>query len=368
LLSERVFLAFDTGRGLAYVQASGWQRAYLLWTFRNFRSLPQNILNTRQHKLVETLYCATSINPRELDEDTLIGTVDDFRSAFPAPVPVSATPEKLVLSIPAQKSADGLNRNYRGSRQAPYARLEFSGLTRRFGAGALVAIMAVLGGQQLRNRPLISLWNSKSSDTPRPSAETRPYNDRAKDPGTMIVPAATTMDAQPVSVVQIASAAPIPVMPLPTASLPGVTASQSLKPLRSTEQGSNQRGPNQSEVNTHRVVAARAGVQDAASALPRIQISGPPQRIVYPDCPDNRVRGKVSLRAVVDYQGKVNQVRVLTGNRLLAAAAERAIRQWRYQPFSGDPQRFERETRITVSFISSDVVAVSFPDAAPVSR
>jgi TonB family protein len=368
LLSERVFLAFDTGRGLAYVQASGWQRAYLLWTFRNFRSLPQNILNTRQHKLVETLYCATSINPRELDEDTLIGTVDDFRSAFPAPVPVSATPEKLVLSIPAQKSADGLNRNYRGPRQAPYARLEFSGLTRRFGAGALVAIMAVLGGQQLRNRPLISLWNSKSSDTPRPSAETRPYNDRAKDPGTMIVPAATTMDAQPVSVVQIASAAPIPVMPLPTASLPGVTASQSLKPLRSTEQGSNQRGPNQSEVNTHRVVAARAGVQDAASALPRIQISGPPQRIVYPDCPDNRVRGKVSLRAVVDYQGKVNQVRVLTGNRLLAAAAERAIRQWRYQPFSGDTQRFERETRITVSFISSDVVAVSFPDAAPVSR
>jgi len=59
---------------------------------------------------------------------------------------------------------------------------------------------------------------------------------------------------------------------------------------------------------------------------------------------------------------------VLAGNRRLAAAAARAIREWRYQPFSGNSQQLERETRITVSFISTDVVAVSFPDAAQASR
>ena len=61
LISDRIFLAFDTGRGLAYVQVSGKQRAYLLWTFRNFRSLPLKILNTRQRKLVDNLYRSQSI-------------------------------------------------------------------------------------------------------------------------------------------------------------------------------------------------------------------------------------------------------------------------------------------------------------------
>src|SRR5712664_4566105 len=79
LISERVFLAFDTGRGLAYVQASGWDRTYLLWTFRNFRGVPHKILNDRQRMLVETLYAAASTQfSRELHEDVVIGTVEDF--------------------------------------------------------------------------------------------------------------------------------------------------------------------------------------------------------------------------------------------------------------------------------------------------
>jgi TonB family protein len=97
-------------------------------------------------------------------------------------------------------------------------------------------------------------------------------------------------------------------------------------------------------------------------------ISGPPRKLVYPICPDTNARGKVSLRAVIDYDGGVSQVRVLTGSHVLAAAAIAAVRQWRYPPFSQDMPRAERETNITVSFISSEVVAVSFPNPAPISR
>jgi TonB family protein len=111
-----------------------------------------------------------------------------------------------------------------------------------------------------------------------------------------------------------------------------------------------------------------AGRQDDPNIPLRIKISGPPQKLVYPVCPDSSTRGKVSLQAVVDYDGTVSQVRVLGGNRLLANAAKRAIREWRYQPSSADAQKLEREARVTVSFISDDVVAVSFPDDAPVSR
>jgi len=50
----------------------------------------------------------------------------------------------------------------------------------------------------------------------------------------------------------------------------------------------------------------------------------------------------------------------------LAAAAVEAVRQWRYEPFSGAAP--ERETNSTISSISNEVVAVSFPSSAPLSR
>jgi TonB family protein len=74
------------------------------------------------------------------------------------------------------------------------------------------------------------------------------------------------------------------------------------------------------------------------------------------------------LQAVVGYDGAVSRVRVLTGDRVLAAAAVEAVRQWRYEPSPGAAQQAERETNITVSFISNEVVAVSFPNSAALSR
>ena len=105
-----------------------------------------------------------------------------------------------------------------------------------------------------------------------------------------------------------------------------------------------------------------------AADRPRVQISGRPRKLVYPVCPETRARGKVSLQAVVEYDGAVSRVRVLTGDRILAAAAIEAVRQWRYEPFSGAAPHLERETNITISFISNEVVAVSFPTSAPLSR
>ncbi len=367
MISERVFLAFDTGRGLAYVQASGWQRAYLLWTFRNFRGLPHKILNARQRELVEKLYPTASFNlAHQLDEATVIGTVDDFRLQRPAPVPVSAVAEKLLPSVPAKKFADVLIRNRSEQIQALYARLAFSGLTRRVGAGALVAVMVVLGWQQLRSRPVVSASTASSAAKMRPRGQNRPEKERAKGIDSVVVPPPTNEGYQQLSLAQIASTVPITATPLPPLSV-RPTTSQSPKSFRVNQQASNRRWPNQRVLSAHSIVADLADTQDGSTALPRMRISGPPRKIVYPDCPDS-ARGKVSLQAVVGYDGTVSQVRVLTGNRSLAVAAARAIRQWRYQPFSGDAQKVERETRITVSFISGDVVAVSFPDTAPVSR
>jgi TonB family protein len=117
-------------------------------------------------------------------------------------------------------------------------------------------------------------------------------------------------------------------------------------------------------VPTHEGPTHQALTPETPAKFSRMQISGPPRRLVYPVCPDTNVRGKVSLHAVVGSDGAVSHVKVLKGDRTLAAAAIKAVRQWRYQPFSGDTPGFELETTITVSFVSSEVVAVSFPDSA----
>ena len=87
----------------------------------------------------------------------------------------------------------------------------------------------------------------------------------------------------------------------------------------------------------HHPVAASPKIYAAAADQPRVPISGRPQKLVYPVCPETRARGKVSLQAVVGYDGAVSRVRVLTGDRALAAAAVEAVRQWRYEPFPVPP-------------------------------
>lgn len=115
LISERVFLAFDTERGVACVQASGWRRAYLLWTFRNFRGLPHKILNAQQRKLVEALYSEASLNPAGgLAQERLIGTVQDLRLPSSEPVKDSAT-EPFTSNLHPDAPKTGSRRSRSGS-------------------------------------------------------------------------------------------------------------------------------------------------------------------------------------------------------------------------------------------------------------
>jgi TonB family protein len=54
---------------------------------------------------------------------------------------------------------------------------------------------------------------------------------------------------------------------------------------------------------------------------------------VYPEIAKRiRVSGLVQLTVTVDAQGKVTNVQPLSGNRVLSAAAEEAVRNWRFEP------------------------------------
>ena len=62
------------------------------------------------------------------------------------------------------------------------------------------------------------------------------------------------------------------------------------------------------------------------------------------------IEGKVVLRAIIDKDGRIQSLEVLSGHPLFIEAAREAIGQWRYQPtlLSGVP--VEVETQITVIF------------------
>ena len=63
-----------------------------------------------------------------------------------------------------------------------------------------------------------------------------------------------------------------------------------------------------------------------------------------------QLHGDVVLRAIIDKEGKISEVHVLSGDDVLAKAAVEAVRQWRYKPMLSDGVPTEVETTITVSF------------------
>jgi TonB family protein len=71
----------------------------------------------------------------------------------------------------------------------------------------------------------------------------------------------------------------------------------------------------------------------------------------YPDDARERgITGAVVLRAVIGADGRIKDLQVVSGNPALADAAMRAVRKWRYKPYSLDGKPVEVETQITVNF------------------
>jgi protein TonB len=61
-------------------------------------------------------------------------------------------------------------------------------------------------------------------------------------------------------------------------------------------------------------------------------------------------QGAVQIEAIITKEGNVTNLRVLSGDPVLARAALDAVRQWRYKPYQLDGEPVEIETQITVNF------------------
>ena len=63
-----------------------------------------------------------------------------------------------------------------------------------------------------------------------------------------------------------------------------------------------------------------------------------------------RVQGQVVLSAIIDTNGQITNLQLVSGHPMLVPAALGAVRQWRYKPYLLNGQPVEVETTITVTF------------------
>jgi len=66
-----------------------------------------------------------------------------------------------------------------------------------------------------------------------------------------------------------------------------------------------------------------------------------------------KVQGAVVLQALIDRNGSIQDIQVLSGPAILSAAAREAVRQWRFKPYYQSGHAVETEARITVNFTIS---------------
>jgi protein TonB len=75
---------------------------------------------------------------------------------------------------------------------------------------------------------------------------------------------------------------------------------------------------------------------------------------VYPPLAKQaRIQGVVLLEAVINKEGSIDNLRVISGHPLLTQAAIDAVRQWRYKPTLLNNEPVEVVTTITVNFAFS---------------
>jgi len=101
----RGVLELDTPVGPRYLQPNFFERAFLMWTFRNFFSLPQQVLRTSEAELIDRLLNENRFIPRSsigVQDRPVIGRIERRSPALAEALP----PRKPAASAVAEPSRE----------------------------------------------------------------------------------------------------------------------------------------------------------------------------------------------------------------------------------------------------------------------
>jgi protein TonB len=359
---ESGIVALETERGSVYVQPTGWQRLYLLWTFRHFSSLPLKTLNSRQRKLVENLPRCGTRRHIDLDRMRVIGTVEgarglSFDECLTTESAIEAeSPNPFAVSV-MHSSSPSPAKIQHSSRKEVASSASGSKFISAIAAVVLLAAILIMGWHRLHAARILSRQSDNSAPEATSSANISSETN-----------AASPQAFQPPSADAAQSSASIVVPAIVNSPMPSVKdepALDSQPVIDSKVENSKLEQPARATYTPNRIknIPILASVKQSMNdeTVPRLQFSGPPSHLIYPSYPETNVRGKVTLKAVIGADGRVRGIAILSGNKMLSAAAKRAVRQWRYAPIYKDGQPVEAETNIAMLFVADDVISISFP-------
>lgn len=343
-------LLLETQQGLVRFELSLRQRLYLLWTFRHFRRLSPKLLNSRQRTLVNALFRNNSgVQTTSTDQLLVIGVIENF--VLP--------PEESKTSC-AQKNAEEKDQleeiaeqrleiaqksepRFIFASKIDWSRLATSKIAATVG-WACLCLLFMMAWHRIQELPSSQAHSSSSyPQAAALSAVTSPSKTQAMNNENLITiaPYSGIAPAPAIAAAKRASNAP--------AKQSHILISKQV-----------------ASANTLVATAiSKMGASDQESA---IEASRAPLHFIYPEHQNVRARSVINLIARVKADGTVQSVRVVSGKQVLAAAAARAIRQWRYSPFIKDGHAVATQTNIVISFIAHDAISMSFPPTIPAIR
>ena len=348
-----VELRTDVGR--LYVCPTGWQSLYLRWTFRNFHSLPQQILNRRQKRLIERLSRTALLNLAEpVPSSAIIGIVENMR-VFGLPS-IAEPAEPATKAKPAVR-ADKVAVLHARAEDAVRDSSPAAGVERAPSEPAAVP-------EVVHHSPApFPAFEAEAPPIPAPQNE----GDRRTRP---ILWAAASVAMSAAAALLLAFWL-VPLWRLPQLTIAPVPA-PAAPPLAAALAPPSPVAPVQRLSPARPATAAAAAPRHAAKPeipavpespnLPQIA-EAPRSGFIYPVAPNPNLVGKVALKAVVASDGTVKEIEVLSGDRALAAAAVRAVKQWRYAPAQVGGRTVEAQTRVTISFLGDDAVSITVPES-----
>ncbi len=188
------------------------------------------------------------------------------------------------------------------------------------------------------------------------------------DPSAMDADATTSEVAQPVPVKAAPAGASGTKAPAPVAkkavaavkqnlettpAAPGVTATRSVLPPLDVEvvAGDNHRTVRPgSTVTNVEIKGAPSAFATNAAERERMTADGV-YEASYPLLAQHmNVQGSVVLQALIGADGVIESLRVVSGPSILTAAAQQAVREWRFKPYVQNGTPVETKARITVNF------------------
>jgi TonB family protein len=367
--------------GSVYVRPSFWERIYLLWTFRNFHSLPKQVLNHRQQQLIDKLCRAEIVShPATIGKTSIIGVIENVYLKGNCETETATTTGKLIEmgatgADAAAARAVGFEDIAMRSSRAAYKRTDLGSF--RGQSGSVQSISAPRqdsAGQRATKQASPAAAHSTRTWSRNGVGWTVVtlcgsallgilfYFPEDRLTRSLSAPQVAIATHKPASGRVLSGASPQPEKlqrsEREERRLPAmIIAPQPPSPAVSSKQH---------ETRDPKTVILPQTQVATVNSTPgeRLQVAeGPKTGFLYPVAPSPNLTGKVNLKAVIGTDGTVTEVEVLSGKRALAAAAVQAVRHWRYRPHELNRHAVEAEANITISFVGDDAVSVSFPAA-----